>query len=80
MNPGTISERVIADRLGWIKRMIREIRDLPLDDRRAFFDDPRNLYTVESCLRRALEALFDLGRHILAKGFGTGASEYKEIA
>jgi len=31
-------------------------------------------------LRRALEALFDLGRHILAKGFGLGVSEYKEIA
>jgi uncharacterized protein YutE (UPF0331/DUF86 family) len=24
--------------------------------------------------------LFDIGRHILAKGFGEGASEYKEIA
>jgi len=31
-------------------------------------------------LRRALEALLDLGRHILAKGFGVGVSEYKEIA
>lgn len=30
--------------------------------------------------RRSLEALFDAGRHILAKGFGEGVSEYKEIA
>ena len=35
---------------------------------------------AESYLRRALEALLDLGRHILAKGFGLGVSEYKEIA
>jgi uncharacterized protein YutE (UPF0331/DUF86 family) len=28
----------------------------------------------------ALEALFDLGRHVLAKGFGQAVSEYKEIA
>ena len=33
-----------------------------------------------SNLRRALEALLDLGRHILAKGFADGVSEYKEIA
>jgi len=31
-------------------------------------------------LRRALEALFDMGRHIAAKGFGEAVTEYKEIA
>ena len=31
-------------------------------------------------MRRALEALFDIGRHILAKGFAYPATEYKEIA
>ena len=30
--------------------------------------------------RRSLEALFDAGRHILAKGYGLGITEYKEIA
>ena len=43
-------------------------------------NDSRNLWTAESCLRRALEALFDIGRHILARNFGKGVSEYKEIA
>jgi len=60
--------------------MVAEIRALPLTDRDAFFADRRNLWTAESCLRRALEALLDLGRHILAKGFGIGVSEYREIA
>jgi len=30
-------------------------------------------------VRRGLEALLDLGRHILAKGFGRPVVEYKEI-
>ena len=46
----------------------------------AFMSDSRNVWTAESCLRRALEALFDVGRHILAGAFGKGVSEYKEIA
>jgi uncharacterized protein YutE (UPF0331/DUF86 family) len=80
MNPGRFSKRVVSDRLSWVEQMVEEIRALPLGDREAFFADRRNLWTAESCLRRALEALLDLGRHILAKGFGLGVSEYKEIA
>lgn len=80
MTAGQISRRVVADRMAWVQTMLDEIRALPLDDRQAFFADTRNLWAAESCLRRALEALLDLGRHILAKGFGLGVSEYKEIA
>lgn len=60
--------------------MLREIRALPLGSKNVFMQDFRNVWTAESCLRRALEALFDMGRHIVAKGFGTGVTEYKEIA
>ena len=80
MIPTRVSKRVVVDRLAWIDRMVAEIRALPLQDRTAFFADRRNVWAAESCLRRALEALLDLGRHILAKGFGIGVSEYKEIA
>lgn len=80
MTPGKISQRIVADRLAWVERMIGEIRTLPLHDQPAFLADARNIWAAESCLRRALEALFDLGRHILVKGFGLGVSEYKEIA
>ncbi len=80
MTPGSVSKRIIIDRLTWIENMVAEINALPLNNHQAFFSDTRNLWTAESCLRRALEALFDLGRHILAKGFGIGVSEYKEIA
>jgi len=80
MIPGALSERVVSDRLAWVERMVCEIKSLPLDDREVFLADSRNVWTAESCLRRALEALFDLGRHVLARGFGLGVSEYKEIA
>jgi uncharacterized protein YutE (UPF0331/DUF86 family) len=80
MTPGKISKRVAVDRLAWVDRMIVEIKALPIDDKEAFLADNRNVWAAESCLRRALEALFDLGRHILAKGFASGVGEYKEIA
>jgi uncharacterized protein YutE (UPF0331/DUF86 family) len=80
MTPDLISKRVVVDRLDWISRMIDAIQKLPLDDPKGFFADRRNLMTAESGLQRALEAMFDLGRHILAKGFGEGVSEYREIA
>jgi len=80
MSPGSISGRVVVDRLDWINKMIKEIESLPLNDYETFTDDKRNIWSAESCLRRSLEALMDLGRHIIAKGFGRGVSEYKEIA
>ncbi len=80
MMPGKISKRVISDRLMWVDRMIGEIHALPLNSKNTFMQDSRNIWSAESCLRRALEALFDMGRHIVAKGFGEAVTEYKEIA
>ena len=80
MSPNKISKRVVADRLTWIEKMVGEIRALPLENYDSFAADRRNVWAAESCLRRALEALMNLGRHIAAKAFGTGITEYKEIA
>ncbi|MFC1862363.1 DUF86 domain-containing protein [Thermodesulfobacteriota bacterium] len=80
MSPNKISHRVVSDRLDWITKMIVEIKSLPLDNYEFFIEDKRNVWSAESCLRRSIEALMDLGRHILAKRFGRGVSEYKEIA
>jgi len=80
MSPDKISQRVVSDRLEYINRMLTEIRLLPIESYKAFKADNRNIWSAESCLRRSIEALMDLGRHILAKGFGQGVSEYKEIA
>ena len=80
MMPGTVSARVIGSRLAIIKDLLQQIRTLPLDNRDAFLADRRNYHIAESCLRRSLEALLDIGRHILAKGYGTAVSEYKAVA
>ena len=40
----------------------------------------RNPAAAESLVRRALQSLFDLLRHLLAKGLGKPVLEYKEIA
>jgi len=80
MSLGRISGRIVADRLDWINKMMGEIETLSLDSYETFASDKRNIWSAESCLRRSLGALMDLGRHIIAKGFGRGVSEYKEIA
>jgi uncharacterized protein YutE (UPF0331/DUF86 family) len=79
MTPGRIRSDVVAERIAWIREMIASIKRLPLSDYEAFINDPRNPAAAESYLRRAIEALLDLGRHILAKGFGFAVTEYKDI-
>jgi len=80
MTPGRVQARVIADRAGWARHMVAAIRDLPLDAPNEFMEDHRNVAAAESYLRRGLEAVFDLGRHVLAKGFGRAPGEYRSIA
>jgi len=66
LSPGNISYRIIADRLSWLETMLTEIERLPLESYDAFIAENRNVWAAESCLRRALEALLDLGRHVSA--------------
>ncbi len=79
MTSGIVSARVVAGRLAMITDLLAQIRSLPLTSREKFFADRRNALSAESCLRRALEALLDIGRHILAKGYGVAVSEYKQV-
>jgi uncharacterized protein YutE (UPF0331/DUF86 family) len=60
--------------------MIEALQDLPIHNKEKFLASKHNVAAAESYLRRSLEALFDIGRHILIKRFGTPATEYKEIA
>src|SRR6056297_2214739 len=79
MTPSQIRAGVVTERISWIQDMIAGIRKLPLADYDEFTADPRNTAAAESYLRRSIEALLDLGRHILAKGFGIAGIEYKDI-
>lgn len=80
MTPSRLRATTVLERIAWITRMLVDLRSLPLADFNAFQADPRNVAAAESYLRRGLEALLDLGRHLLAKGFGIAVTEYKEIA
>ena len=80
MSPGDIDSKVVAQRVFWISQMADALKDLRLEEKAVFLADRHKVAAAESYLRRALEALFDIGRHILAKKFAYPATEYKEIA
>lgn len=79
MTPSRIRATIIADRASWVRRMLEGLRSLPGESEVSFHSDPRTVAAAESYLRRGLEALLDLGRHIVAKGFGRVVVEYKDI-
>jgi len=79
MTPTRIRTSVVSERAAWVRSMLQSIQDLPMDSYAQFVSDPRNVASAESYLRRGIEALLDLGRHILAKGFGCAVTEYKDI-
>lgn len=76
-----INKTLIKDRLVLLDNYLDALRSLALLQKNAFMSDKRNAAATESFLRRSLEAIFDIGRHILAKsGKMDMAAEYKAIA
>ncbi|MBI5183119.1 MAG: DUF86 domain-containing protein [Nitrospinae bacterium] len=71
--------KLIEDRLGFINKAIVKFKKLSrLTEEDFLIDDIPSV--AESYIRRSLEAMFDIGRHIIAKIAGKGIVEYKEIA
>ncbi len=70
--------KMIEDRIGFITKSIGQLRKLGALGEKAFLADDHPA-AAESYLRRSLEAMFDIGRHIMAKIAGKGIVEYKEI-
>jgi len=60
--------------------MLAAMATLPLASEAEFTADPRMVAAGESFLRRSLEGLLDLGRHVLAKGFGKVVPDYAAVA
>ena len=71
--------KLIEDRLGFVNKAIAKLKRLSHLDEKDFLTDD-NPAIAESYLRRSLEAVFDIGRHIIAKTADKGIVEYKEIA
>lgn len=80
MTRGRVDLKVVADRLGLARSCLADLRDLAAEDQATFSENRRNPAAAESFLRRAIEALFDTARHLLAKAYGIGGLEYREVA
>ena len=80
MTHGRIDLKIVADRLAIVSFCVTAMRRLPASHLEEFEADWRNAAAADSLLRRAIEALFDTARHVLAKAFGLGPLEYREVA
>jgi len=70
----------ITKHLSMIQEFVEGLRSLAMLSNEDFFSDKRNIAAAESYLRRCLECIFDIGRHIMAKSYGLKDLEYKKIA
>ncbi|HHW13822.1 MAG TPA: DUF86 domain-containing protein [Firmicutes bacterium] len=76
-----INRRLVEGRLVLLHGYLNKLERLARCSRTAFLTDDVKAGAAESYLRRALEAVFDLGRHLLVKqGAVELAAEYKGIA
>lgn len=80
MTRGPVNLKVAGDALAMVAECLEGLRSLPAGTLEEFLGDLRNPPAAESFLRRAIQALFDLLRHLIAKTSGRGVLEYKELA
>jgi len=75
-----VDKLLVKQRLALISQYLAELEELSKLPKKEFLNK-RTAASAESFLRRSLEAIFDIGRHILAKNGGINiALEYKGIA
>jgi len=70
----------IQRNLNLMGEFLEKLRNLSKLSKENFLADERNPAASESFLRRCIEAIFDIGRHILSKSFSYKNLEYKEVA
>jgi len=80
MTPGKVDLKVVGDRLRVVEVSLSDLEAIPHALFQEFNADRRNPLASDAALRRALEALFDVARHILAKGKGLAGLEYRAVA
>jgi uncharacterized protein YutE (UPF0331/DUF86 family) len=80
MTPGKVDLKVVGDRLRVVELSLNDLESIPHGSLDEFVSDRRNPLAADAALRRALEALFDVARHLLAKGKGLAGLEYREVA
>lgn len=72
---------MLTGRIEAIRTALSRLKDLSKLSRKDFLKDYKNPAAAETFLRHCLEAIFDIGRHILARsGKVRLTHEYKDIA
>lgn len=79
MDKSLLNKSMIIERLRIIKECIGRMNELSGQNKNDFMSDHRNPASARTYLHHALEAMFDIGRHILAKGATKITHEYKSI-
>ena len=62
-----VNEELLDERLSQIRTAVLRLSRMKAFSREDFLANPDNFAIAEHHLRRSLEALFDIGRHIIAK-------------
>ncbi|PMP66613.1 MAG: hypothetical protein C0190_05260 [Thermodesulfobacterium geofontis] len=70
----------INSRIFYIEESLKNLYEIKKKGKETFLNDPILISAAESNIRRALEAIFDIARHILAKSYGYKDLEYKQMA
>jgi uncharacterized protein YutE (UPF0331/DUF86 family) len=71
--------KLIEDRLGFVNKAVIKLRKLSSLKEQDFLEDDIPA-VAESYIRRSLKAIFDIGRHFIAKTPEKGIVEYKDIS
>lgn len=61
MSLSKVRAATVVQKLALLDAMLAGVRGLPLTSAEAFASDPRDVAAADSYVRRALEALLDLG-------------------
>ncbi len=70
----------VLELLRYLEGCLSELKPFSKMTKEEFLSEKKNPPFVESYLRRSLEVIFDIGRHILSKTYGFKEIEYKAIA
>ncbi|MEW5901745.1 MAG: DUF86 domain-containing protein [Acidobacteriota bacterium] len=70
----------VRENLSLIGSFLEKLGRLAKLSKREFLADERNPAAAESFLRRSIEAMFDVSRHILSKSYEFKSLEYKDVA
>ena len=74
-----VNQRVVQGQTAQVRRSLRRLRELARLPEEEFLSGPDNYAIAEHHLRRCLEAMLDMGRHLIARcGLGA-AQEYADV-